>query len=118
MAESAGSGSGEREIPLPGGGVMRDAPAPEEDVALPVAFVSLLQPFSLMALTGLGLIPHPEAERPSVRPALARSAIGLLELLLDRTEGRRTPEETQLLNELLGALKLQYLEVCGRRDDA
>lgn len=105
----------DHDLSLPGGGVMREhSPDVDEGADLPVSFASLVQPFYLMALSGLGLIPLPEADQPAVKLPVARSAIALIELLKQRTEGQRSPEETRLLEDILSGLKLQYVEVRGR----
>ena len=47
----------------------------------------------------------------SPREALeeARSLIGILEMLKDKTEGRRTPREDQVLDGLLYELRMAYV---------
>ncbi|MFN7965136.1 MAG: DUF1844 domain-containing protein [Acidobacteriota bacterium] len=115
MTGPAGNERDDQDLSLPGGGVMREhASEPDEGVDLPVSFASLVQPFYLMALTGLGMIPHPESHQPEIKLTVARSAIALIELLKQRTEGQRSAEETRLIDEILGALKLHYVEVRGR----
>jgi hypothetical protein len=39
----------------------------------------------------------------------AREIIGILEMLKDKTEGRRTPDEDALLSELLFELRMAYV---------
>lgn len=119
MTGQNSSDRGDQDLVLPGGGVLREhAHEVDEGADLPVSFASLLQPFYLMALSGLGLIPLPETDQPAVKLPVARSAIALLELLKQRTEGQRTPEETRLLEDILSGLKLQYVEVRGRSGHA
>jgi hypothetical protein len=43
----------------------------------------------------------------------ARQIIGILEMLRDKTEGRRTPEETRILEGLLYQLRMAYLARSG-----
>ncbi len=103
------------DIPLPGGGVLHgDAPrAPEAEY--PVGFAELVNPFVLMGLVGLGIIPAPESGQPEVNLASAKAAIDVLELLHDRTSGRLQPDEARLLEQALYQLKMQYVELRGQR---
>jgi len=47
---------------------------------------------------------------PAPDPAGARQLIALMEMLEDKTEGRRTPDESRLLEEILCQLRLAYVE--------
>jgi hypothetical protein len=58
-------------------------------------------------LAGEGL---PEGASPAETLAGARSIIAILEMLKDKTEGRRTAGEDKLLAELLFQLRLAYVE--------
>jgi hypothetical protein len=62
------------------------------------------------ALIHLGKSPDPltGAARPDL--AQARLAIDLLRLLQDKTDGHRTAEESQLLEQLLYDLQMQFVE--------
>jgi hypothetical protein len=46
---------------------------------------------------------------PEPDPAGARAFITLLEVLQEKTEGRRTPEENQVLESLLFQLRMEYV---------
>jgi hypothetical protein len=46
---------------------------------------------------------------PDPDPAGARAFITLLEVLQEKTEGRRTPEENQVLEGLLFQLRMEYV---------
>ena len=67
----------------------------------------------LMQLAGnasvlLGLA-APEGEEPQVDLEAARDVIGILEMLRDKTEGRRTPEEDKLMEGILYELHMSYV---------
>ncbi len=47
---------------------------------------------------------------PAPDPEAARRVIAILEMLLDKTEGRRTEEESKLLDGILFELRLAYVE--------
>jgi Domain of unknown function (DUF1844) len=58
-------------------------------------------------LSGQGL---PEGADEAQALDAARSIIGILEMLQDKTEGRRTSEESALLEGLLFELRMGYVE--------
>jgi hypothetical protein len=104
-------------VELPGGGVLRE-PAPPAEPELPVSFADLVQPFWLMGLAGLGVLPDPQTNQPSVDLARARAAIETLELLRERTEGHREVDETRLLDQALYELKMQFVGLKERAGGA
>lgn len=59
---------------------------------------------------GLGAISPPGASEPSVDLELARQNIDLLELMMEKTKGNRTPEEDRLIERLLFETRLKYVE--------
>jgi hypothetical protein len=59
-----------------------------------------------MLLSGEGL---PEGADPREALAAARSVIAILEMLKNKTEGRLTPPEEALLDELLFQLRMVYV---------
>jgi hypothetical protein len=52
----------------------------------------------------------PEGASPAETLAGARQIVAILEMLKDKTEGRRTPEEDALLSEMLFQLRMAYVE--------
>jgi hypothetical protein len=76
-----------------------------EETEPPVDLASFL--LSLGAQAGMLL----EGEQPDLRGA--RSLISILEMLKDKTEGRRTPDEERLLDGLLYELRMVYLNRAG-----
>jgi hypothetical protein len=56
----------------------------------------------------LGLTPS-EAAEPQPDLAGAKALIGLIETLEDRTSGRRTPEEDQVLDSVLFELRMAFV---------
>jgi hypothetical protein len=89
------------EEPPPGG-----APPP----AGPADFSGFL--LTLAAQAGMLLAQKPAEGAESGRGALeeARSVISILEMLKDKTEGRRSEPEDALLDHLLFQLRLAYVE--------
>jgi Domain of unknown function (DUF1844) len=92
-----------------------EAAAPAEDTddpdgpagGFPSDFLGLL--ISLGAQASMLLMGGPEGERPDLESS--RSLIELLGSLKDKTEGRRTPQEDQLLDGLLYELRMAYVQV-------
>jgi hypothetical protein len=64
---------------------------------------------SLAAQAGLVLSGQMEPQAPGEALAEARSMIGVLEMLQDKTEGNRTPRENDVLDGLLYELRMAYV---------
>ncbi|HEY2940966.1 MAG TPA: DUF1844 domain-containing protein [Vicinamibacteria bacterium] len=86
-------------------------PTPAEEAALgadapPMDFIGLL--VSLATQAGYLMSPEPgSGATPDL--AGARSIIGLLEVLKQKTEGRRTPDEDRVLDGLLYELRMAFV---------
>jgi hypothetical protein len=89
----------------------QEAPPPEPPPpAGPADFSAFL--LTLAAQAGMLLSPNAAEGAEGGRGALeeARSVISILEMLRDKTEGRRTAPEDALLDDLLFQLRLAYVE--------
>jgi hypothetical protein len=86
--------------PPPAEGAPRgaDASGPEP----PVDFAGFLVSLATQAMQALAQQP------PRLREA--RTLINIVEMLQDKSEGRRTPEENEVLEALLYQLRMGYLE--------
>lgn len=86
-------------------------PPPVGETAGGLDFIGLLISLGAQAGALLGLTDpaDPRAAAGPVDLPGARSVIGLLEILERKTEGRRTPEEDQVLAGLLYDLRMAYL---------
>ena len=102
------------------------APAPvenksedqEEAIAPPVdapkripAFENLIRMLGSNAAMVLGAYADPRTGQPMIDPDAARELIDMLDALREKTRGNLSPEEDTLLLDLLGKLKMTYLEV-------
>jgi len=67
----------------------------------------------MQGMISLGLLPNPASDKPEVHLEHARHFIDMLQMLQEKTEGNRTPEETQELETMLHELRLSYV---ARRD--
>ena len=87
------------------------APAPPRAAGAPpkadlASFVISLATQATFLLDGRGL---PEGAPPDEGLSGAQSIISILEMLQEKTEGRRTPEETSLLEGMLYELRMAYV---------
>jgi Domain of unknown function (DUF1844) len=82
-----------------------DAPKP-----LP-AFENLVRMLGSNAAMVLGAYADPNTGQPMIDPDAARDLIDMLDALQQKTKGNLAPEENDMLLDLLGKLKLTYLEI-------
>ncbi len=75
------------------------------------AFENLIRMLGSNAAMVLGAYADPRTGQPIVDPEAARELIDMLDALRERTEGRLAAEEDTLLLDLLGKLKMTYLEI-------
>ena len=66
----------------------------------------------LQGAMAMGLLPNPASEKqPALQIDHARHAIELLSMLEQKTEGNRTPEESEEMEEMLHQLRLAFITV-------
>jgi len=75
------------------------------------AFENLIRLLGSNAAMVLGAYADPRTGQPIVDPEAARELIDMLDALREKTAGRLAPEEDTLLLDLLGKLKMTYLEI-------
>lgn len=86
------------------------APAAEQPRSSP-AFENLIRMLGSNAAMVLGAYADPRTGQPILDPDAARELIDMLDALREKTAGRLAPEEDNLLMDLLGKLKMTYLEI-------
>jgi Domain of unknown function (DUF1844) len=99
-------------------------PAPPAEAAKPTAavppaeipksspaFENLIRMMGSNAAMVLGAYADPRTGQPVIDPEAAREFIDMLDALHEKTKGNLAPEEDSLLLDLLGKLKMTYLEV-------
>lgn len=64
---------------------------------------------SLQASIALGVVPNPATNKTEEDLTQARFLIDTLAMLKEKTKGNLTPEETNLLENLLYELRMQYI---------
>ena len=87
------------------------APAPADEPKRSTAFENLIRMIGSNAAMVLGAYSDPRTGQPMIDPEAARELIDMLDALRDKTKGNLAAEEDQLLLDLLGKLKMTYLEV-------
>jgi len=75
------------------------------------AFENLVRMLGSNAAMVLGAYADPRTGQPMIDPDAARELIDMLDALREKTRGNLSPEEDTLLLDLLGKLKMTYLEV-------
>jgi hypothetical protein len=75
------------------------------------AFENLIRMLGSNAAMVLGAYADPRTGQPMIDPDAARELIDMLDALREKTRGNLSPEEDTLLLDLLGKLKMTYLEV-------
>jgi len=86
------------------------APAADAPKASP-AFENLIRMIGSNAAMVLGAYAYPRTGQPVIDPEAARELIDMLDTLHEKTKGNLAPEEDALLMDLLGKLKMTFLEV-------
>jgi len=75
------------------------------------AFENLVRMLGSNAAMVLGGYTDPRTGQPMIDPEAARELIDMLDALREKTAGNLAPEDDNLLIDLLGKLKMTYLEV-------
>lgn len=88
------------------------APEPAADIPKrSPAFENLIRMLGSNAAMVLGAYADPRTGQPMIDPEAARELIDMLDALREKTHGNLAPEEDTLLLDLLGKLKMTYLEI-------
>ncbi len=91
-------------------------PSPQADPLPPPNLTFLASSLYLQGLFALGLLPGPEADKPQLHLEQAKHSVDMLQMLYEKTEGNRTPEETKELDTMLHELRLSYLAVQQKKE--
>lgn len=75
------------------------------------AFENLVRMIGSNTAMVLGAYADPRTGQPMIDPEAAREMIDMLDALQEKTRGNLAPEEDAMLLDLLGKLKITYLEV-------
>jgi hypothetical protein len=100
-ADGAAAAANAEKAPVPAADVPKRAPA----------FENLIRMIGSNAAMVLGAYADPRTGQPVIDPEAARELIDMLDALHEKTKGNLAPEEDSLLLDLLGKLKMTYLEI-------
>lgn len=87
------------------------APAATNTPKRSQAFENLVRMIGSNAAMALGAYADPNTGQPMIDPDAARELIDMLDALQEKTKGNLAPEEDGMLLDLVGKLKLTYLEI-------
>ena len=76
-----------------------------------IDFSNFILSLSTSALMHMGLLEDPEGGKPPKNVLLAKQEIDIIEMLKEKSKGNLTPQEAELLDQVLYELHLRYVEV-------
>jgi len=92
------------------GGPAADAAAGQQAIPLPPPTLSfLVSSLYLQGMIALGLLPNPVTNKAEASLDQARHTIDMLAMLQEKTQGNRTPEETDELEHILHELRMAFV---------
>jgi Domain of unknown function (DUF1844) len=100
--------------PVPASEPAKQSAEPESQANTPErlpAFENLVRMLGSNAAMVLGAYSDPRTGQPMIDPEAARELIDMLDALREKTRGNLAPQEDSMLLDLLGKLKMTYLEV-------
>lgn len=77
----------------------------------PASFVNFLSTLATNAAAALGAMPHPATGQREVDLETGKFWLDVLAMLKEKTKGNLHPKESQLLEGLLGDLRMQYVQL-------
>lgn len=77
----------------------------------PASFVNFLSQLVTNAAAALGAMPHPVTGQRTVDLETGKYWLDVLAMLKEKTKGNLHPQELQLLNGILGDLRMQYVQL-------
>lgn len=77
----------------------------------PASFVNFLSTLATNAAAALGAMPHPATGQRTLDLETGKYWLDVLAMLKDKTQGNLHPQESRLLEGLLGDLRMQYVHL-------
>ena len=77
----------------------------------PASFVNFLSTLATNAAAALGAVPHPVTGKRSLDLESGKYWLDILAMLREKTKGNLHPKEQQLVEGLLGDLRMQYVQL-------
>ena len=89
------------------GDELEDIPGAED----PASFVNFLSTLATNAAAALGAVPHPATGKRSLDLESGKYWLDILAMLSEKTKGNLHPQESRLLEGLLGDMRMQYVQL-------
>ena len=77
----------------------------------PASFVNFLSMLATNAATALGAVPHPSTGQRSLDLESGKYWLDVLAMVKEKTNGNLHPQESRLVDSLLGDLRMQYVHL-------
>jgi Domain of unknown function (DUF1844) len=77
----------------------------------PASFVNFLSTLATNAAAALGAVPHPTTGQRSLDLETGKYWLDVLAMVRDKTKGNLHPQESRLLEGILGDLRMQYVSM-------
>ena len=77
----------------------------------PASFVNFLSTLATNAAASLGAVPHPATGKRTLDLETGKYWLDILAMLRDKTKGNLHPKEQDLIDGLLGDLRMQYVQL-------
>ena len=84
----------------------------------PPSLTYLASTLYLQGAIGLGLLPNPVSGKSELQLPHAKHAIDTLQVLQEKTEGNRTPEESEEIEAMLHQLRMAFVQMNKYRGGA
>ncbi len=81
-------------------------------------FLALLREYEMLGMLGLGKIADPASGESSIDLARTQFAIGILEMLEEKTAGQLIDQEKQELQRVVTTLRLNFVEEAQKQGSA
>jgi hypothetical protein len=99
--------SAETDTPLEVDSDENEIPGAED----PASFVNFLSTLATNAAAALGALPHPTTGKRTLDLETGKYWLDILGMIKDKTAGNLHPQESRLLDGLLGDLRMQYVQL-------
>jgi Domain of unknown function (DUF1844) len=85
--------------------------APGDMQMPPASLEMLVTTLVTEAMISLGQVPHPHTGEVLFQPQQAKYLIDMIDMLREKTKGNVTPDETELMEQLLHQLRMAYVQL-------
>ena len=86
-------------------------PPPAAGPLPPPSLEFVVSSFAMQAMVSLGMMANPLTNETEVQLEQAKHFIDTIEMLQEKTEGNRTPEENTMMHTILHELRMTYISV-------